>query len=118
MDTVFGLFKEIEYGYVKLNRGTVFGNQQDGEARILKGIFKLRRGYTRTGQNMENFNGEIPTLHAHPEDFDSTDPIVGNGVIINGIQYEVKGITKGTNFNTGVVEHITMSLQEVDYANI
>ena len=115
--TVFDLFKQIDYGYVKLNRGTVFGNVADSQAQALKGVFKFRRGYTRNGANMESFSGEVATLHAHPEDFDKDDPIVGNGVVVDGVEYEVSGITKGTNFDTGAVEHITMTLKEVNYAD-
>ena len=124
MATVFDIFEQTEYGYVILNRGTVFGNveaEDENEqplVRTLKGVFKLRRGMTISGNNMENFGGDIPTLHAHPEDFDANDPIVGNGVVVNGVQYEVMGITYGTNFDTGEVEHIRMSLKEVDYADV
>lgn len=115
--TVFDLFNQIEYGYVILNRGTVFGNIIEGESRILKGVFKFRRGYTRTGNNMETFSGEVATLHAHPEDFSPTDPIVGNGVVVDGIEYEISGVTKGTNFDTGIVEHLTLTLKEATYAS-
>lgn len=115
--TVFDLFNEIEYGYIQLNRGTVFGNIAEGNARTLRGVFKFRRGYTRTGANMETFSGETPTLHAHPEDFAPTDQIVGNGVVVDGIEYEIAGVTKGTNFDTGVVEHLTFTLREVNYAD-
>lgn len=124
MATVFDIFEQTEYGYVILNRGTVFGNveaEDENEqplVRTLKGVFKLRRGMTISGNNMENFGGDIPTLHAHPEDFDANDPIVGNGVVVDGVQYEVMGITYGTNFDTGEVEHIRMSLKEVDYADV
>ena len=124
MATVFDIFEQTEYGYVILNRGTVFGNVEAEDennqplVKTLKGVFKLRRGMTISGNNMENFGGDIPTLHAHPEDFDANDPIVGNGVVVNGVQYEVMGITYGTNFDTGEVEHIRMSLKEVDYADV
>ena len=124
MATVFDIFKQVEYGYVKLNRGTVFGNVEEEDenntpaVKTLKGVFKFRRGMTIDGNNMESFGGDIPTIHAHPEDFDADDPIVGNGVIYDGIEYEISGITKGTNFDTGEVEHIRMSLKEVNYADI
>lgn len=122
--TVFDLFKQIEYGYVKLDRGTIFGNVEKinsetgkPDVQTLKGVFKYRSGYTRNGVNMESFNGESATLHAHPQDFDKDDRIVGNGVVVNGVEYEVVGISKGTNFDTGVVEHIMMTLKEANYAN-
>lgn len=120
--TVFDIFNEIEYGYVILDRGTVFGNvvaTENGEpkTRTLKGVFKFRQGFNIDGRNMEAFGGEMATLHAHPEDFDSTDVIVGNGVVVNGVEYEIKGITYGTNFDTGEVEHIRLSLKEMEYAS-
>lgn len=115
--TVFDLFKQIQYAYVKLNRGTVFGNVA-AKPETLYGVFKFRRGYTRNGANMESFGGEVATLHAHPEDFDKDDPIVGNGVIVDGVEYEVSGFTKGTNFDTGEVEHYYLTLKEADYAEV
>ena len=115
--TVFDLFKQTQYGYVKLNRGTVFGNVVAQDAKTLNGVFKFRRGYTRNGANMESFGGEVATLHAHPEDFDKDDPIVGNGVVVDGVEYEVSGFTKGTNFDTGEVEHYTLTLKDASYTD-
>jgi len=117
MATVFDLFKEIDYQYFVIERGTVFGNvQASAEPRTLKGVFKERTGYTRTGNNIERIDGDTATLHAHPEDFTDFDAIVGNGVIVNNIEYEVKGLTVGTNFDTGVVEHLTLTLERTDIA--
>lgn len=116
MATVFDLFKQTQYGYYELSRGTVFGNIQGSEeARTLMGVFKKRKGFTIDGRNMETFGSDSPTLHAHPEDFSDGDPIVGNGVIVDGVKYEIKGATYGTNFDTGVVEHIRLTLQESDF---
>lgn len=115
MATVFDLFKEIDYQYVVVNRGTVFGNELDEVSNTYKGVFKSRSGYTRTGNNIEKIDGELATLHAHPEDFTDFDSIVGNCVVVNNIYYEVKGLTVGTNFDSGVVEHLTLSLQRADY---
>jgi len=115
--TVFDLFKQVQYGYVKLDRGTVFGNITTQEPKTLYGVFKFRRGYTRDGANMESFSGEVATLHAHPEDFESDDPIVGNGVVVDGVEYEVSGFTKGTNFDTGEIEHYYLTLKEADYTS-
>lgn len=118
MATVFQLFKEISYDYYLVNRGTVLGNTLDGVSKkTLKGVFKCRNGYTRSGMNMETMNGDMPTLHVHPEDFEDADSIVGNAVIIDNIQYEVKGYTVGRNFDTGVVEHLTLTLQRAEYAS-
>lgn len=117
MATVFTVFRETDYQYLTLSRGNVFGNTIKA-SRSLKGVFKERKGYTRDGNNMETLGSDMPTLHAHPEDFEQTDIIVGNGVIVNGNTYEITGITYGKNFATGVVEHITMTLREANYGSI
>ena len=116
MATVFDLSKQTQYGYYILSRGTVFGNVQGSEqVRTLMGVFKKRKGFTIDGRNMETFGSDSPTLHAHPEDFTADDEIVGNGVIVDGVSYEIEGITYGTNFDTGEVEHIRMTLKEADF---
>ena len=43
---------------------------------------------------------------------------MGNGVIVDGVEYEVSGFTKGTNFDTGEVEHYYLTLKEADYAEV
>lgn len=123
METVFDLFKETEYAYVPLNRGTVFGNVQSGNGnspKILKGVFKLRRGFARVGNNMELEDTRIPILHAHPEDYSSENGFtaeIGNGIVIDGVQYEITNISQGKNFDNGAIEHLTFTLQEVEYAD-
>lgn len=114
MATVFTVFRETEYEYLTLNRGTVFGNTIS-ESKTLKGVFKERKGYTRDGNNMETLGADQPTLHAHPEDFANDDVIVGNGVRVGDKQYEITGITYGKNFSDGIVEHIRMTLREANY---
>lgn len=122
MATVFDLFKSVSYKYVPVKRGVVRGNVLDMEnARDLLGVFKDRNGFTRAG-NIEtigsNNKGDMATLHAHPEDYDmANDDIIGNAIIVHGVEYEIKGLTSGTNFDTGIVEHLTFTLARVDYAD-
>lgn len=123
MGTVFDLFKETEYAYVPLNRGTVFGNIQSENGNspsIFKGVFKLRRGFSRAGNNMELQDTQIPILHAHPEDYASENGFsaeIGNGIVIDGVEYEIVNISQGKNFDNGEIEHLTFTLQEVEYAH-
>ena len=115
MATVFTAFREQPYKYLVISRGTVEGNVVT-ETKNLNGIVKLRKGFTRSGNNMETFGTDLPTIHAHPEDFDADDVIVGNGVQVNGSDYEITGLTVGTNFITGEVEHYTLTLREAELA--
>lgn len=117
MATVFTVFREIDFQYITLSRGNVFGNTIKG-TKTLRGVFKKRKGYTRDGNNMETLGADMPTIHAHPEDFSDNDPIVGNGIIVCGGQYEITGISYGTNFDNGKVEHIKMTLKEANYGSI
>lgn len=115
MATVFTVFREQPYKYLVISRGTVEGNVVT-ETKNLNGIVKLRKGFTRSGNNMETFGTDLPTIHAHPEDFSTDDIIVGNGVQVNGSDYEIIGLTVGTNFITGEVEHYTLTLKEAELA--
>lgn len=119
MATVFTLFKEEPYEYLTVKRGGVFGNQIKTRTN-LTGVIKIRSGMTRTAQDIELSGGknisDMPTIHAHPEDFASTDPIIGNGVACGGRTYEIVGLTNGMNFATGELEHLTLMLKEADYA--
>lgn len=119
MTTVFDVFREDAFTYLTIKRGQVFGNQVV-DTKELKGVIKVRSGFTRTGQNMELPGGknisDHPTIHAHPEDFSDDNPIIGNGVRYNGLDYEIIGVTYGRNFDNGAVEHLTLTLREADYA--
>ena len=110
--TVFDVFKEIDYNYLKISRGTVYGNMIT-ETIPLKGVFKLRSGMTQGDMELAQSSA---TLHAHPEDFTDIDEIVGNGVEVGGEYYQITGITDGRNFDSGISEHITLTLGVADYA--
>lgn len=112
--TVFDVFREVDYTYLKIKRGQVFGNVIEEEI-PLKGIFK-RRENQETMNNIELYQSNA-TIHAHPEDFNNFNELVGNGVRVCGQEYEITNMTVGTNFDTGTTEHITLTLQRAVFSN-
>lgn len=112
MDTVFTLFKEVEMKFLTVEQGTVYGNQVI-DRKPIKGVFKTRNGQT-FNQNA-GLRTSSATAHVHPEDFQDVDGIVGNGISYCGQDYSITGVTVGTNFDTGKVEHLTLSLEVADY---
>ena len=112
--TVFDAFKQIDYDYLTISRGNVYGNRIV-ESTPLRGIFKLRSGMTQD-DNRELSQSDA-TLHAHPEDFVDVDEIVGNGVSYDGESYQIVGVTAGKNFETNLVEHLTFTLEKANYVD-
>lgn len=106
--TVFDIFQEQPYTYLQIARGKFEGNVIVSETN-LSGIFKERQSQETTG-NIELYNSSS-TLHVHPEDYANIDEIIGNGVRVDGKEYEITNMTRGTNFDNGVVEHLTFTLQ-------
>lgn len=109
--TVFDVFQEIPYTFLTIKRGTVKGNVIKGRSSF-HGIFKLRDNQ-ETMSNIELFQSSA-TLHAHPEDYDTTD-LVGQGIEVNGITYEIERVTGGMNFADGRMEHLTFTLQRAEF---
>ena len=113
---VFSNFPTTPYTFIVSGQGGIYGNSVIAQFNA-QGIFKLRRGITDTSY------GEVPTstatLHIKPsETFVSTyRPLEGHGVIVNGNQYRIVGVTEGMNFDTNVLEHITLTLQVEDFAS-
>ena len=110
MATVFDVFREVDLTYLALNRARVYGNLIDQEKPI-KGIFKVRSGMNTT--NGLEAKDSSATAHVHPEDFESIDGIIGNGIRYNGVDYEIVGLTEGRNFNNNEVEHYTLTLNRL-----
>ncbi len=111
--TVFDVFQETQYTYLEISRGEVFGNIITEETNHM-GIFKQRENQ-ETMNNMELFQSSA-TLHAHPEDFTNFADIIGNGVRVDGVEYEITNMTRGTNFDNGQVEHLTFTLQRASFS--
>lgn len=113
---VFSLFREIEYAFLEIKRGTVAGDEIVSVT-ALSGVFKLR-AKGKTDDRLEVRLSEA-TLHVHPEDFAdfTTADLVGQGVRVDGVNYSISKVTAGTNFDTGVTEHLTFTLERADYAD-
>lgn len=111
MATVFDVFREVEMTYVDLARARVYGDLIKSSKQI-KGIFKYRAGMNAT--NGLEASDSSATVHVHPEDFDGINDIVGNGIVYDGADYEIVGITEGRNFDTNEVEHYTLTLQRAN----
>lgn len=114
MTTVFSVFRQTPYTFLKVTRGNVYGNQIT-ETEQHMGVFKNRAGM-QDGTTSE-LTTSTATLHAHPEDF-AGDPseLIGQGIRHNGVDYQIVNVTAGTNFDSGVVEHLTFTLQKESYA--
>lgn len=113
VDTVFDLFEEVPYNYLEISRGGVYGN------RILSitpavGVFKLRNEQVMV--NNQELRQSAATLHIKPSEAFSNGNMVGNGVSVDGIDYEVIGQTGGYNYDTGELEHHRLTLQNADYS--
>ena len=109
--TVFDVFQEIPYNFLAIKRGAVKGNVIKSRSSF-HGIFKLRDNQ-ETMQNMELYQSSA-TLHVHPEDYDTTD-LVGQGIEVDGITYEIERVTGGMNFANGQMEHLTFTLQRAEF---
>lgn len=113
MATVFDVFREVEMTYVDLARARVYGDLIK-ESKQIWGIFKVRSGMTTT--NGAEASSSSATVHVHPEDFDGINEIVGNGIVYDGADYEIVGITEGRNFDNNQVEHYTLTLERANTA--
>lgn len=99
--------------YIDLARARVYGDLIK-ESKTIRGIFKVRSGMTTT--NGAEASSSSATVHVHPEDFDGINDIVGNGIVYNGADYEITGITEGRNFDNNQVEHYTLTLERANVA--
>lgn len=112
--TVFEAFQVSSYQFLQISRGTVAGNVISAIYNAT-GVFKLRSQMVR-GENAET-KAANATLHVRPtEDFipANNHNLVGHGIRINNQDYEVIGQTGGTNYQTNVIEHYTLTLQETE----
>lgn len=112
--TVFDVFAEVPYEFLTIARGNVYGNRITA-SRPLKGVFKLKSKMDKAN-GMELLDSDA-TLHAHPEDFASTNTndLVGQGIRVNGQDYSIEGASEGMNFDNGVLEFIYMRLQKAKF---
>lgn len=111
--TVFDVFQETPYTFLEISRGEILGNVIEKEIPLM-GIFKQRESQ-ETANNMELYISSA-TLHAHPEDFDDYSNLIGQGIRVDGAEYEITNMTRGTNFDNGQIEHLTFTLQRADFS--
>lgn len=105
------------YTFLEISRGGIHGktiiNTVDAE-----GIFKLRRGYSTSGN--ESNSTDDPRMHIRPYESFIVDgnykKLVGHGIRHDGIDYGIKDITGGDNYEDGVREHYTLILESADYS--
>lgn len=115
MQTVFTSFKIIPYDFLEISRGTVYGNKIVASKDGLTGVFKLRSNSSNSN-NIELYNSSA-TLHTRPEDYEgiSFADLVGQGVRVEGVTYSITNVTEGKNFNNGVTEHLTFTLERAEF---
>lgn len=105
--TLFDVFPQIAMEYQTVKSG-IYGRTVES-TKAIRGIFKQRDGQVSFG------NAEVATssatAHVHPEDFEDGEILTGNGLRVNGVDYQIIGQTVGRNFETGVDEHITLTLE-------
>lgn len=121
MDTVFDVFEEVPYQFLKVSRGGVYGNRITA-TQDAYGIYKRRNDMVQV--NNQELRQSAATLHIHPDEafiaditVDDKILLVGNGVRVEGVDYEIIGDTGGGNFDDGELEHYTLTLQVTDYSD-
>lgn len=116
MTTVFDVFREEAFVFLKISRGEVYGNRIVSQKK-LRGIVKIREGMT-TQVNREDRESNS-TVHVHPEDFANLtrEDIIGNGIRYGNADYSIVGMTEGRNFETNTVEHLTLTLESANFTN-
>lgn len=112
--TVFDVFSEVEMQLLTVKQGGVLGDTVEVE-RTIRGIFKDRSG--ETSSNGMEAHTSAATVHVHPEDFENGYELVGHGIRYGGVDYEITGVTAGTNFMNHAIEHYTLTLQVAKYAS-
>ena len=117
METVFDSFPEADYTYLVISRGGVYGNRIT-DTHAAKGVADIDGGMV-TSNNQETHQSDS-LLYIHPdESFMPANPkeFVGNGIRIDGNDYEIIGFGIGRNQDEGVVEHYELTLQAADFAD-
>lgn len=111
MATVFDVFREVEMTYVDLARARAYGDLTRSSKQI-RGIFKYRGGFNST--NGLEASESSATVHVHPNDFETIEELIGNGIVYDGIDYQIIGVTEGRNFDNNTVEHYTLTLKRAN----
>lgn len=115
--TVFRVFREQEFEYLTIARGEVYGNRITAQKK-LRGVVKIREAMTVGDREVASANSSNrSTIHAHPEDFAgmTAAEIIGNGIRHEGVDYTITAVSEGRNFESGELEHLTLTLERANY---
>lgn len=113
---VFQAFPQLlkTYQYLEVSRGTVYGNVITATHNAT-GVFKLRNEQVMV--NNQELKQSAATLHIRPDESFANADMVGNGIRVEGQDYEIIGQTGGDNYANGVREHYRLTLQNSDYSD-
>jgi hypothetical protein len=120
VDTVFDVFESVPYQFLEVSRGGVYGNRITA-THDAYGVYKRRNEKIQV--NNQELRQSAATLHIHPDEpfianitVDGKILFVGNGIRVDGVDYEIVGDTGGDNYDEGKREHYTLTLQNADYS--
>lgn len=111
---VFDVFTLTPYTFLQVSRGGVYGNTIVNSVNS-EGVFKLRNEMVQV--NNQELRQSAATLHVRPTESFMTNKVVGHGIRALGQDYEIIGQTGGMNYDTGEMEHYTLTLQVSDYSD-
>jgi hypothetical protein len=111
--TVFDVNTLTPYIFLTVSRGGVYGNVIN-TTYLSEGVFKLRNEQVMV--NNQEVRQSAATLHVRPEETFLSSSVVGQGITCMGQDYEIIGQTGGMNYDTGEMEHYTLTLQVTDYS--
>jgi hypothetical protein len=110
----FTLFASATYTFLEISQqaeGNTIADEYEAE-----GIFKLRDGLGQTDA-MENYSNGDATLHIKPdEDFLVIGELTGHGVRVDGIEYRIKIVTEGRDYDNGRLMFYRLTLKREDTA--
>lgn len=113
---VFEAFPErlTAYQFLSISRGGVYGNVITASYNA-EGVFKLRNEQIMV--NNQELKQSAATLHIRPSETFASNDMVGQGIRVEGQDYEIIGQTGGDNYANGEREHYRLSLQNSDYSD-
>jgi hypothetical protein len=113
VDNVFDNFELTPYTFLEVTRGGVYGNRITA-THSAEGVFKLRSEMVMV--NNQEVRRSAATLHVKPDESFISSIAVGQGIRVEGQDYEIIGQTGGKNYEDGELEHYTLTLQNTDYS--
>jgi hypothetical protein len=111
--TVFDVNTLTPYTFLNVSRGGVYGNVINASY-TSEGVFKLRNEQVMV--NNQEVRQSAATLHVRPDESFMSISVVGHGITCMGQDYEIIGQTGGMNYDSGEMEHYTLTLQVTDYS--